>query len=190
MKTGTRKSVKGNVEATSEPAPHANIQALGTLLTNSYGKQSLTLASEEGPVFGVVRDALPEEIKKQWAGEILELWAGLDEDENVFACAFLDFETRGVEPRELAAALGEASRAMGRCYGSFGSLDDRHVTFVVGLPGSCGHAVPATMLADTIAHALDGAAAAKKPLARLAGAKKAGTAGDRGTGARRTRRGG
>lgn len=167
LKTGKKKGVKGKAKAMSESPPHVNVHAIGTLLTNSYGKQTLTLVDEDGPVFGVVRDALPETIKKQWDGELLELWAGLDEDENVFVCAFLDVETKGIDPQKLSSALGEVSRGMGMCYGSFGSLDDKHVTFVVGLPGSSVNAVPATMLAETIAYALNGAAAAKEHFDRI-----------------------
>lgn len=173
MTTEKKKTAKPKAKSdlASEPVPH-NINAIGTLLSNSYTKQSLALVSEEGPVFGVIRDALPEAIKEQWKGEIFEVWAGLDKEENVFVCAFLDFEIAGVDPLKLAVALLEVSREMGNCYGSFGSLDDKHVTFMVGLPGSSVNAVPATMIADTIAYALNGAAAAKEHLDRVFPPKK------------------
>lgn len=159
----------------SESVAQANVRAIGTLLTSSYGKGALTLVDEDGPVFGVVRGALPDSIQAQWNKEILELWAGLDEEENVFVVVFLDFEIRGIDPSRLASALASVSGGMGKCYGSFGTLDDKHVTFVVGLPGSSNVAVPATMLADTIAYALSGAATAKEKLDRAFVARKART---------------
>lgn len=156
----------------SDSPPEINIHALGTLLTNSYGKKAIALVNEDGPVFGVVRDALPEKVKKQWAGEVLELWAGLDEDENVFVCVFLDLETKDLDPQKLALALYEVSRGIGMCYGSLGSLDDKHVTFVVGLPGSSDDAVPGAILAETMAYALNVATTAKEHLDRIFAAKK------------------
>ena len=167
MKAANKKAPKAKSKATSELPSEVNVRAIGTLLKSSYGKPAIGLANGDGPVFKVVRDRLPEEIKGQWEGEILELWVGLDDEENVFACAFVDFEITGVNPGKLAVALAEVTRDMGLCYGSFGSLDDKHVTFVVGLPGSAIQVVAGTMLADTIAYALNGAVAAKEHLGRV-----------------------
>jgi hypothetical protein len=171
-KSSRKQASKTEAGPKSEPPPQANVRAIGTLLTGSYGKGALTLVDEDGPVFGVVRTALPETIKAQWDKEIFELWAGLDEEENVFVLVFLDFETKGIEPQLLASTLAAVSRDMGKCYGSFGSLDDKHVTFLVGLPGSSSLAVPATMLADTIAYALNGAATAREQLGRAFAPRK------------------
>lgn len=174
-KSSKKQATKTKKAPESEPAPQANARAIGALLVNSYGKRSLTIVDEDGPVFGVVRTALPEDIQAQWNKEILELWAGLDEEEDVFVTVFLDFEIKGIDPQALASALAAVSRGMAKCYGSFGTLDDRHVSFVVGLPGSSSFAVPATMLADTIAYALNGAATAKEHLDSAFMARKART---------------
>ncbi|MFO0586059.1 MAG: hypothetical protein U0441_00900 [Polyangiaceae bacterium] len=167
-----KKATKTEKVPESEPPPQANVRAIGTLLTSSYGKGALSLVDEDGPVFGVVRSALPERIQAQWNEQILELWAGLDEEENVFVIVFLDFEIRDIDPHALASTLATVTRKMGKCYGSFGSLDDKHVTFVVGLPGSSEVAVPATMLADTIAYALNVATSARTQLHRAVATKK------------------
>jgi hypothetical protein len=149
-----------------EAAPLVNLKCLGMLLVNSYGKRAIALTREDPPLFTVARARLPDAVKKQWDGEIVELSVGLDQDDNLFACAVADVTFTDAERDRVTPVLAQAARDMGLCYGSFGSLDDEHVTFVIGIPGSGEAVVSAVIVADTIAYALNAATVAIEHMQR------------------------